>query len=132
MRTLVLENKAGAFVPHPLPGPAQYAPVYGILADDFDRNGTTDLLLMGNNSRMRLRIGKVDANHGLLLSNRGGWRFDEVPSDKTGLFVRGDVRDVKRVGNYVMVGVSGQKLLTFGERATQAPRHRNSINLTKK
>ncbi len=132
LRTLVLENKAGAFVPHPLPGPAQYAPVYGILADDFDRNGTTDLLLMGNNSRMRLRIGKVDANHGLLLSNRGGWRFDEVPSDKTGLFVRGDVRDVKRVGNYVMVGVSGQKLLTFGERATQAPRHRNSINLTKK
>ncbi len=113
LRTLVLENKDGAFVPHPLPLPAQYAPVYGILAEDFDHNGTVDLLLMGNNSRMRLRVGKVDANHGVMLSNRGGWQFTEMATDQTGLFVRGDVRDVKRVGNDVVVGVNGQKLLTF-------------------
>ncbi len=113
LRTLVLENKEGAFVPHALPLVAQYAPVYAILTDDFDHNGTTDLLLMGNNSRMRLRIGKVDANHGVVLSNRGNWQFDEVPSDRTGLFVRGDVRDIKKVGQQLMVGVNGQKTLAF-------------------
>ena len=113
LRTLVLENKAGTFVPHALPLVAQYAPVYAILTDDFDRNGTTDLLLMGNNSRMRLRIGKVDANHGVVLNNRGNWQFDEVSSARTGLFVRGDVRDVKKVGQQLVIGVSGQKVLTF-------------------
>ncbi|GAB2606831.1 VCBS repeat-containing protein [Spirosoma areae] len=113
LNTLVLENKAGELIPHNLPLSAQYAPVYGILANDFDKNGTTDLLLMGNNSRLRLRIGKVDANHGLVLSNRGQWRFEEVPVTKTELFVRGDVRDVKKVGQSVMVGVMGQKLVTF-------------------
>lgn len=110
LQSLVLENKAGALVPHPLPTIAQSAPIYGILTDDFDHNGTTDLLLMGNNSRMRLRIGKVDANHGLVLSNNRNWQFSEVPTDKTGLFVRGDVRDVKKVGNTVLIGVCNGKV----------------------
>lgn len=113
LRTLVLENKDGTFVPHPLPLSAQYAPVYGILADDFDHNGTTDLLLMGNNSRMRLRIGKVDANSGLLLTNLGNWRFAERSSDQTGLFVRGDVRDIKRVGKYIVIGRVSEKAMMF-------------------
>ncbi|WP_461050341.1 VCBS repeat-containing protein [Spirosoma arcticum] len=113
LRTLVLENKAGTFVPHALPLSAQYAPVYAILTDDIDRNGTIDLLLMGNNSRMRLRIGKVDANHGVVLSNRGNWQFDEIPSSRTGLFIRGDVCDVKKVGQQLLVGVNGQKVLTL-------------------
>jgi hypothetical protein len=112
LRTLVLENTGDDLVPHELPMVAQYAPVYGILADDVDNNGTTDLLLMGNNSRMRLRIGKVDANHGVVLSNLGKWRFQELSSAQTGLFVRGDVQDIKRAGPYVLIGVNGQKLLT--------------------
>lgn len=113
LRTLVLENTGGDWVPHELPLAAQYAPVYGILADDLDVNGTTDLLLTGNNSRMRLRIGKVDANYGVVLSNRGNWQFSEVSPAQTGLFVRGDVRDVKRVDQYVVIGVNNKKLLTF-------------------
>ncbi|MBD2751976.1 VCBS repeat-containing protein [Spirosoma sp. BT704] len=119
LQTLVLENKDGDFVPRSLPLAAQYAPVFGILADDFDHNGTTDLLLMGNNSRMRLRIGKVDANHGLVLSNKGKWQFDEISSSKTGLYVRGDVRDVKKVGAYVAIGISGQNALTFKQQGAK-------------
>ncbi|GAB4015351.1 VCBS repeat-containing protein [Spirosoma koreense] len=116
LRTLVLENRNGVLVPHALPLAAQYAPVFGILADDFDHNGTTDLLLMGNNSRMRLRIGKVDANHGVLLSNQRNWQFSEMSSAKTGLYVQGDVRDVKKVNKYVVVGINGQNVLTFKPR----------------
>jgi hypothetical protein len=117
LQTLVLENKAGMLVPHPLPLSAQSAPVYAILTDDFDGNGTTDLLLMGNNSRMRLRIGKVDANHGLILSNQGNWQFSAVLPEKTGLYVRGDVRDVKKVGNQLIVGVNGQRALVVSAPA---------------
>jgi hypothetical protein len=122
LQTLVLENKAGTLVPHALPVSAQSAPVYAILTDDFDHNGTVDLLLMGNNSRMRLRIGKVDANHGLMLSNHGNWQFSEVSPEKTGLYVRGDVRDMKKVGNQLIVGVSGQKVLTFSGPAGKSTR----------
>ena len=116
LRTLVLENKDGELMPHTLPLAAQYAPVYGILAQDFDRNGTIDLLLMGNNSRMRLRIGKVDANHGVVLRNRGKWQFEDVSPAETGIYIRGDVREVKKIGDYVAVGVNGQNVLTFKQK----------------
>lgn len=104
LRSLVLENKDGDFIPHELPLAAQYAPIFAIQTGDFDRNGTTDLLLMGNNSRLRLRIGKVDANHGQVLSNRGNWQFSAVAADRTGLYVRGDVRDIKTIGNSLLIG----------------------------
>ena len=115
LRTLVLENKDGQFIPHELPQPAQYAPVYSILAEDFDHNGTKDLLLMGNNSGFRLRIGKVDANYGVMLRNLGNWNFQYVPASQSGLLVKGDVRDVKRVGATIMIGVCNSKLRTFEE-----------------
>ncbi|MFD1143835.1 VCBS repeat-containing protein [Larkinella insperata] len=113
VKTLLLENRNGELVPRPLPLQAQYAPVYGIAAQDVDRDGRPDLLLMGNNSTMRLRIGKIDANHGVLLSNRGNWQFAPVSSTASGIFVKGDVRDVKMAGDYVLVGVNNRPLRVF-------------------
>ncbi|MBO0949901.1 VCBS repeat-containing protein [Fibrella forsythiae] len=112
-RTLVLENQNGQFVPHNLPPSAQYAPIFAILADDLDHDGKKDLVLMGNNSKLRLRLGKVDANHGLVLRNKGNFQFETVPMTQSGLFVNGDIRDVKRVGNYVLVGECDGPLKTF-------------------
>ena len=113
IRSLVLENRNGELVPHILPQLAQAAPVYSIVAEDFDHDGKRDLLLLGNNSYFRLRLGKVDANHGLLLRNRGTFQFETVPSDKTGLFITGDVRDAKRVGNFLLVGQCNGPLRAF-------------------
>ncbi len=110
LRTLVLENKNGELIPHELPEPAQYSPVYGILPADFDRDGTTDLLLMGNNSSLRLRIGKADANRGVVLRNRGNWQFEYVSPTQSGLLINGDVRDVKQVGSRILVGICNGKL----------------------
>jgi enediyne biosynthesis protein E4 len=123
LRSMIFENQQGNLVAHPLPQAAQVAPVFAILPGDFDHDGTTDLLLFGNNSQMRLRIGKLDANHGVLMANRRGpnaterspnrWQFDALPADQTGLWVRGDVRDAVRVGNQVMVGVNNAPLKAF-------------------
>ncbi|MBC8151389.1 MAG: VCBS repeat-containing protein, partial [Bacteroidetes bacterium] len=131
LRTLVLENKDGQLVPHELPQAAQYAPVYSILADDFDRDGAKDLLLMGNNSGFRLRIGKADANYGVMLRNRGNWQFEYLPPARSGLLVKGDVRDVKRVGTMLVMGVCNGKLRTFEsvrQNYTLPPQSRSLIN----
>lgn len=103
-RTLVLENKNGELLPHALPQSAQYAPVCAILPDDVNHDGRPDLLLMGNSSYLRLRLGKVDANHGVLLKNKGNFQFETISPAQSGLFITGDVRDLKQVGRYVLVG----------------------------
>ncbi|WP_065814291.1 VCBS repeat-containing protein [Fibrella aestuarina] len=113
IRTLALENNNGELVPHALPQSAQYAPICAILPDDFDHDGKRDLLLMGNNSYLRLRLGKVDANHGVVLKNKGHFQFETLSPAQSGLFVRGDVRDVKRVGRYVLVGECNGPLRVF-------------------
>lgn len=118
LKTIILENNKGEFIVHELPIEAQYAPVYSILAEDFNHDGKKDLLLMGNNSKFRLRVGKVDANHGVVLINKGNsngtsFRFENISSAKSGLFVRGDIRDVKAIGKTLLIGVNEGKLRVY-------------------
>lgn len=105
LKALILENKKGELIVHELPIQAQNAPVYAILAEDFNHDGKKDLLLMGNNSKFRLRIGKVDANTGVMLLNKGKFNFESLSAQQSGVYVRGDVRSVKRVGKNILVGV---------------------------
>ncbi len=113
LKSLILENKKGEFIIHELPIQAQNSPVYAILAEDFNHDGKKDLLLMGNNRKFRLRIGKVDANTGLMLLNKGNFQFESLSPQQSGVYVRGDVRSVKRVGDKILVGVCEGKVQEF-------------------
>jgi len=113
LKTFILENKKGEFIPHELPIQAQNAPVYAILAEDFNHDGRKDLLLMGNNSKFRLRIGKVDANTGLMLLNKGNFNFESLSPQQSGVYVRADVRSVKRVGGKILVGICEGKVREY-------------------
>ena len=118
LKTIILENRKGEFIPHDLPIEAQASPVYAIAVEDFNQDGKKDLLLMGNNSKFRLRIGKVDANHGVILMNKGNlngatFRFENISPTKSGLYVRGDVRDVKTIGKTLLIGMNDGKLKVY-------------------
>ncbi|HEX4852388.1 MAG TPA: VCBS repeat-containing protein, partial [Puia sp.] len=70
-RTVCFLNKNGKFVKTILPAQAQFSIVTKILAKDFDGDGKMDLLLLGNHSDNRLKIGSIDANYGCLLKGDG-------------------------------------------------------------
>ncbi|MGX7686575.1 VCBS repeat-containing protein [Flectobacillus roseus] len=108
LKTLVLENQKGKFVAHQLPMQAQYAPVYAIALQDFDKDGKTDILLAGNNSKLRLRIGKVDANYGILLKNKGKFAFESLSVAQTGLFFKGDIKSVLALPKHLFVGKNNE------------------------
>jgi hypothetical protein len=110
LKTVILENNKGKFVVHELPIQAQYAPVHAIAITDFDHDGKKDILLAGNNSKFRLRIGKVDANYGVVLLNKGNFNFKNVPVSQSGLYLRGDVRETKIVDSFMFVGVNNEKV----------------------
>jgi enediyne biosynthesis protein E4 len=122
--SVVLENKGnGTFAWHELPTEAQFAPVYAIALVDVDNDGLKDMLLGGNQSYTRLKIGKMDANYGMLLRNGGKFKFTYVPQWQSGLQVKGDVRDIAVVkkGNNTMLwfarnnnSIKGYRLNTPG------------------
>ncbi len=76
-----------------LPDAAQLAPLFSIQAIDYDGDGDQDLVLAGNQKYNRVKLGEMQANHGVLLENHGELSFSEVPPAHSGLAVDGDIRD---------------------------------------
>lgn len=93
LTTGYLKNKGNAgFEWHTLPIEAQYAPVFGISVLDVNADGNNDILLTGNNTYTRIKFGRYDANHGVLLLNNGKGSFTYVPQFFSGLNIRKNVR----------------------------------------
>lgn len=77
-----------------LPAPAQFAPIYGILAQDFNSDGHLDVILAGNFFGNRVKYGRYDANKGLLLLGDGEGSFEPVTTQESGLNIDGEVKDI--------------------------------------
>jgi enediyne biosynthesis protein E4 len=99
--TIWLQNNGGVYQKRSLPLQANYAPVHAIATQDFNGDGFTDILLAGNVEHTTIKIGKVDANYGVLLSGDGKGNFNYIPQLQSGLSVKGCVRDIQllRHGN---------------------------------
>ena len=89
----VIENNGdGSFAISPLPVEAQFAPVFGILAKDYNQDGFIDLLLTGNSYSADIETGNYDAFTGLFLNGDGTGSFTPVGSPVSGFFVDGDAK----------------------------------------
>jgi len=108
-----LSTPAGKFKTAVLPAQAQYAPVYTVMVLDANQDGNKDLLLCGNDSRLKIRLGKMDASYGVLLRGNGKGAFSYVPQTQSGLHLRGDVRSVVRLDNMLLFGLNEQKPVAY-------------------
>ncbi|WP_276500739.1 VCBS repeat-containing protein [Terrimonas pollutisoli] len=111
--TCFLSTASGKFQEKELPLQVQYSPVYNINILDFNKDGKTDILLCGNNSNTKIRLGKFDANYGLLLQGDGRGNFNYVPQFKSGFNIWGDVRSSIQINNKIIMGVSGKNLVAY-------------------
>jgi hypothetical protein len=112
--SVALSNGDGTFTLRPLPTEAQFAPVYASLADDFDGDGRTDLLLAGNFYGVTPVRGRYDASYGLLLRGDGRGDFEPVDIEESNLVIEGQVRDMKLLryarGPLIAVARNNEKL----------------------
>ncbi len=92
LKTTLFENAGGRFEIRELPVEAQFSPVYTVAVADVDGDGDQDVVLGGNDSMVRVRIGKSDADKGTLLLNNGKGHFSYVTQNRSGLNFSGDVR----------------------------------------
>lgn len=117
MESVVLENRGKeGFVRKELPAEAQYAPVYTICAEDVDGDGKKDLILSGNNSWTRIRMGRYTANHGMVLKGDGKGGFSYIPQWRSGLDIRGDVRSMEWIGGQLIMGTNDAPLKAYSAK----------------
>lgn len=93
LQTSYIENLGdGNFKMHSLPVEAQKAPVFGIVTQDVNGDGHTDLILSGNFFPNEVNMGRQDASVGLLLLGNGKGGFSPLSCEQSGLMLRGDAR----------------------------------------
>lgn len=117
LHSSLLVNKDGKFELKPLPIEAQVSPVYAIIAKDFNRDETTDLLLLGNLHGLKPEVGRLADNYGVFLANRGALNYQFVPYDQTGVVIQGEVRDASSIyvgeESHIIITRNDDKLMIF-------------------
>ena len=110
-------NGKGSFKMQPLPIRAQFAPIFSILATDVNQDGIIDLVLGGNFYGLKPEVGRYDASYGATLLGNSSHGFTYLPPASSGLFFRGEVRDVTQIktknGKDIIVARNNDALQLF-------------------
>ncbi|MCR9013746.1 VCBS repeat-containing protein [Aquiflexum gelatinilyticum] len=116
LRSMYFENQTERLIPHQLPIEAQFAPIHAIHAFDYDRDGNMDLLLAGNQTYTRLRLGMMDANFGQLFRGDGKGNFRYISQKVSGLSILGDVKSILQLPSQptlLYFGINNRGIVTY-------------------
>ena len=116
--SVFLNDGKGNFSMQPLPVMAQLSPVFGITVTDLNGDGKQDLFMAGNFYGLKPQTGRLDASYGTTLINDGKNRFTFMRPKESGLFVKGEARDINLIrsatgGNYIVVAMNNEKPYLF-------------------
>ena len=84
----------GQFIVHKLPVMVQFSSVNAIQSADLNKDGFPDLIMGGNEFGFLPQFGRLDGSFGDVLINDGRGNFTFMDNAKSGLNLRGQVRDI--------------------------------------
>jgi hypothetical protein len=117
LKSIYLENKRSKFVARELPSPAQFSPIFGMALIDYNKDGNMDVVLGGNQSSIRIRMGVIDANFGQLYEGDGKGNFKYIAQSVSGLNTSGDTKAMNVITisgqAYLLVGVNNVGVMTY-------------------
>ena len=93
-----VENKGnGRFETRALPLETQISPIYGMLVDDYDKDGYLDVLVTGNSYSTEVSTGHYDAMGGLYLKGDGKGHFEVQKARESGFLRPGNARGLVKI-----------------------------------
>ena len=118
---IFINDGKGNFDMQALPVMAQLAPVFAAVATDINGDGLTDIFLAGNFYGLKPQTGRLDASYGTTLLADKKDHFNFIPPATSGLFVKGEARDIKLVptaggNNYIIVAMNNEPLYLFRQQ----------------
>ncbi|MEJ7680168.1 MAG: VCBS repeat-containing protein [Segetibacter sp.] len=112
--SVFINNRNATFSRKALPAEAQFSPMYGIAAEDFDKDGNTDIVMGGNFYQSKPEAGIYDASYGVFLKGDGKGNFKALHQIRSGFFSIGAVRDMKVLRTlkhrYILVAKNNDKI----------------------
>jgi len=115
--SVALFNENGRFEVKRLPTYAQLAPIYGILIQDDDENGTREIMSGGNQYKAKPQIGIYASSYGSLIEVGKDGNMNLSENFDAGFFVQGEIRDIKTIHiageKYILVARNDDSLKIF-------------------
>jgi hypothetical protein len=100
LKSIILINKGELnFEIIDLPKEAQLTKLYAIFSTDFNDDGNLDLIIGGNQSRMKPELGINMGSYGAVFKGNGNGTFNYLSLSESGIFVRGEIREIVEVKN---------------------------------
>jgi hypothetical protein len=107
----------GQFELNELPKETQLSSVNAIDVLDINNDGNLDLILGGNEYQYKPQYARLDANYGSILLGNGTKEFTWQSYDKTGFFVKGEVKAINTLntksGTNIIIGINNEKPKLF-------------------
>ncbi len=103
---------------HKLPNEAQLSSINEIVIEDFNNDGSLDILAAGNMHNIEIVTPRNDAGIGVLLIGNGKGEFNPVHARKSGFFAPDNVKSLKLLKlkqnrKIILVGNNDSKLQVF-------------------
>ena len=95
--SLWINNKGINFSEIDLPYQSQFSPVYAIISDDINLDGNKDIIMGGNQYRIKPEIGIHDASYVSTYLGDGKGNFKYLDNNTSGIFIRGQLRDIVKI-----------------------------------
>jgi len=115
--SVILRNTGNSFDLEYLPVESQFGPVYAFYVDDVDQDGKKDILLGGNQSRVKPELGGYLSLPLILLRQNKSNEFDALSITEGSLDVKGEVRNIESVNvgkdKYLLIYKNNDKLEVF-------------------
>jgi hypothetical protein len=80
-----------------LPMELQFSSVNAILCTDINNDHKPDIILGGNMFGFLPQFSRLDASFGHILLNKGDGSFELMPPGRSGLELRGEIKDIKEI-----------------------------------
>ena len=118
---IFLNEGKNIFSMHTLPIMAQLSPVFGMAILDMNDDGKKDIFMGGNLYGLKPQTGRLDASYGTTLINNSMGGFIYVKPKESGLFVKGEVRDISLIksakgGYLILVSMNNDKVHLFKKK----------------
>jgi hypothetical protein len=98
----ILRNEGNTFEFEAFENGAQLSSVNKILINDFNKDKTKDILLLGNLFGSEVETPRNDASHGTLLLGDGSNKYNLINNHEANLWASGDIKDAA----FITIGTS--------------------------
>jgi len=114
---LFINNGSGSYTAKKLPYRAQLSSINDVLTNDYNRDGITDILLIGNMHQVEIETTRNDAGIGALLLGIKNGGFEFSPVNESGFFTPGDAKKMIEIkthdGIFILIANNNDVLQTF-------------------